>query len=57
MKDDYNMTVKFVFYKEYGNTQTAYLRSTFNADTLASLDWDEVSILNIKEYAEQYNEF
>lgn len=57
MKDDYNMTVKFVFYEEYGNVQTAYLRSTFNADTLASLDWDEVSILNIKEYAEKYNEF
>lgn len=57
MNDNYNLTVKFVFYKEEGNAQTAYLRSTFNADTLARLDWNSVSILNLKDYASEYNEF
>ena len=57
MNNNYDMTVKFVFYKEKGNAQTAYLRSTFNADTLATLDWNTVSILNLKDYASEYNEF
>lgn len=57
MKDDYNMTVKFVFYRERGNVQSAYLRSTFNADTLASFDWDTVHIHNLKDYADKYNQF
>lgn len=57
MKDDYNMTVKFVFYRERGNVQSAYLRSTFNDDTLASFDWDTVHIHNLKDYADKYNQF
>lgn len=57
MKDDYKMTVKFVFYKESGNVQTAYLRSTFNADTLTNFDWNKVNISNLKDYADEYNQF
>ncbi len=52
MKDEYNMTVKFVFYKERGNVSTAYSRKTYSAKTLSQLDWDNVSILDIEKYAE-----
>jgi len=52
MKDEYNMTVKFVFYKEKGNVSTAYLRKTYSAKTLSQLDWNNVSILDIQNYAD-----
>ncbi len=50
MKGKYNMTVKFVFYSEKGNVNSAILRDTFSQDTLQSIDFDE-----IKDYRELKN--
>ncbi len=57
MKDDYDIAVKFVFYKEQGNAQTIYLKTTFNADTLANFDWSTLSKHNLQDFADEYNYF
>ena len=53
MKDDYNLTVKFVFYSEKGNSSSAYLKTEYSADTLKNLDLDSISDFNdLKNYVE-----
>ena len=53
MKDKYNLTVKFVFYSEKGNSSSAYLKTEYNAETLKDLDLDSISDFNeLKNYVE-----
>jgi hypothetical protein len=53
MKDDYNLTVKFVFYSEKGNSSSAYLKTEYSAETLDELDLDNINDFNeLKKYTE-----
>jgi len=53
MKDDYNLTVKFVFYSEKGKSSSAYLKTEYSTETLENLDLDNISNFNeLKKYVE-----